>query len=83
MLTPGQWQLAQIMFDRIGSRRSDALFSLRIVPNDNALIYEFGEFEVGSEKEDRKWVVTLPRYIMPASQGDPSVPEEGSKSSKQ
>ena len=74
MLTPDQWKLAQTMFDRIGSLRSDALFSLRIIPNDKELIYEFREFEVNAQrndddsaKEDRKWKVTLPKYTKPAS----------------
>lgn len=73
MLSSDQWNLAQAMFDRIGSLRSDALFSLRIVPNDSKLIYEFREFEVAAQrnddtaKEDRKWVVTLPSYVPPPS----------------
>ena len=74
MLTPDQWKLAQTMFDRIGSLRSDALFSLRLT-NDKELIYEFKEFEVtaqrnddDSAKEDRKWTVALPKYKPPTSQ---------------
>ena len=74
MLSSDQWKLAQAMFDRIGSLRSDALFSLRILPSDKELIYEFKEFEVSAQrdddnsaKEDRKWVVILPRYTQPAS----------------
>ena len=74
MLTPDQWKLAQAMFDRIGSLRSDALFSLKNVPDDNALRYEFREFEVTNQdgdnpaaNEDRKWRVTLPKYTPPAS----------------
>lgn len=76
MLSFDQWELAQVMFDRIGSLRSDALFSLTIVPNDTQLIYEFKMFEVGPQRddgtleEDRKWVVALPRYEPPPSQGD-------------
>jgi hypothetical protein len=71
MLSFDQWKLAQVMFDRIGSLRSDALFSLRNLPDDSALIYEFREFEVDSTEEDRKWVVTLPRYVPPISGENP------------
>ena len=73
MLTPDQWKLAEVMFDRIDSLRSDALFSLRNA-DDNALRYEFREFEVTNQdgdnpaaNEDRKWRVTLPKYTPPAS----------------
>jgi hypothetical protein len=71
MLSLDQWKLAQVMFDRIGSLRSDALFSLRIIPNDSNLIYEFREYEVAAQRdddtarEDRKWQITLPRYVLP------------------
>lgn len=75
MLSFDQWKLAQTMFDRIGSLRSDALFSLRIVPDKNKLVYEFREFEVAAQrdnddsaKEDRKWAVTLPKYTPPPNQ---------------
>ncbi len=74
MLSFDQWKLAQVMFDPIGSLRTDALFSLRIVPNDSELIYEFKEFEVNAQmnddtvKEDQEWVVTLPRYTSPPRQ---------------
>ena len=74
MLNFDQWNQALVMFDRIGSLRSDALFSLKIIPNDSNLIYEFRTFEVTAQrdddtsaKEDRKWVVTLPKYTPPAS----------------
>ena len=72
MLTPDQWKLAQVMFDRIGSLRSDALFSLKNA-TDNALRYEFREFEVTNQdgdnaaNEDRKWKITLPKYTPPAT----------------
>ena len=74
MLSFDQWKMAEVMFDRIDSLRSDALFSLMKTPDDNVLRYEFREFEVTNQdgdnpaaNEDRKWRVTLPKYTPPAS----------------
>ncbi len=65
MLTQDQWKLGQVMFDRIGSSRGDALFRLERVPHEKELIYRFREIDTESGEEDRTWEITLPRYTPP------------------
>lgn len=65
MLTSEQWKLAQTMFDRIGTSRGDAQFLLEQVPNEKETIYQFREIDNETGEEDRKWIVTLPRYTPP------------------
>lgn len=67
MLTSEQWKLAQTMFDRIGSERSDALFYLDLLPSETNVIYQFREIDTESGAEDRVWKVILPKYAPPAT----------------
>lgn len=70
MLTAEQWKLAQNMFDRIGSDRSDAVFRLELIRDDKAVTYRFREIDTDSGEEDRTWTLTLPKYVAPPGQAD-------------
>lgn len=72
MLTSEQWKQAQVMFDRIGSDRSDAIFRLELLPDDKAVTYRFREIDTESGEEDRTWRLTLPKYAPPAATQDKS-----------
>lgn len=82
MMSFGQWEQAKAVFDRLGLLRTDALFNLEIVPNDKDVIYKFREFEVTDQrdadvgKEDRMWMVTLPRYAPPSNKTSQTSQED-------
>ena len=68
MLTSDQWKQAQIIFDRIGSLRGDAIF--RMEHSDSFDRYTFKEFDNDTGELDREWQVRLPKYEPPPDQKD-------------
>lgn len=72
MLTSGQWQQTQVIFDRIGATRGEAIFRLEQAPNPTETIYVFKEMDPDTGKEDRTWAVTLPRYVEPVATKEPA-----------
>lgn len=70
MLTQEQWKRAQIMFDRVGASRGDALFRLETDATPDRITYRFYEVDSDTGEPDRSWSLTLPRYTPPPATKD-------------